>query len=507
VIEKTGAEHVIYAEHDSRADGDEAAALVDDFLDVLNAAAADPRVRPSMLGPDRYGLPSRLRAERAELERFLREHVLPFDDTPADRDRVRRLAGQAGFRNPQLSRGLGVLGTVLLIERAASTGSPLARHAVGPPSPTVAGPALVRLSPLLAADTPMCVAITETGGGSDLSDLETQAVRHGDGWTITGEKTYVTGADEASVALVLARTGASSTAFLVPRSSYDIVATQEMTGDVVTYTLRFDETEVSGRCLVGGEGAGLEVLLSFLVESRIWIAAQALGLAQWCYDTALAHAKRRPARGGTLFNMQGVSFPLVDAAIAVETVRALMYETARRADRAAVSLVDASMLKLTATEQAFAVADRCIQVLGARGLDRANGVEQAQRYLRMLRVVEGSSELQRDVISRLLLRCPLLRCPLLLALQGSAVDLPVFAQRPVPHHGDQRGDKVRGQHRRQFRPQCPASGCRIRPELHISQQPARLDAAIGDDDREFYVPQAVQGAFDLLRIDAVAANL
>jgi alkylation response protein AidB-like acyl-CoA dehydrogenase len=315
---------------------------------VLNAAAADPRVRPSLLGPDRYGLPSRLRAERAELERFLREHVLPFDDTPADRDRVRRLAGQAGFRNPQLSRGLGVLGTVLLIERAASTGSPLARHAVGPPSPTVAGPALVGLSPLLAADTPMCVAITETGGGSDLSDLETQAVRHGDGWTITGEKTYVTGADEASVALVLARTGASSTAFLVPRSSYDIVATQEMTGDIVTYTLRFDETEVSGRCLVGGEGAGLEVLLSFLVESRIWIAAQALGLAQWCYDTALAHAKRRPARGGTLFNMQGVSFPLVDAAIAVETVRALMYETARRADRAAVSLVDASMLKLTA---------------------------------------------------------------------------------------------------------------------------------------------------------------
>ena len=372
---------------------------------------------------NRYGLPADLVALTQEFGRFLRANVIGASAVGSEVGRVRRLAGEIGFLAPRFrvedgGRGTGVLGTALMVEQAAATGSPLAHHAVGPPAPTTPSPALVEMSSvlrthyladLLGGRTTLCVAITERAGGSDLSSVTTRAVREGNDWLLSGEKTYISNADDAHLALVVARTGdtgavhADLTAFLVQRDDYRVTERQDMIGDFTTHTVVFDNARVTADHIVSTVGNGMEVAVSILDENRIYIAAQALGMAEWCFGQAVDHVRRRTAYGRPLSDLQGVSFGLVDCSVGLDAIRALTYETARRADRdGVVSMRDCSSLKLMATEKAFAIADRCVQLMGARGLDRDAGLEAVLRYLRMLRVVEGSSELQRSVIGQLM---------------------------------------------------------------------------------------------------------
>jgi len=140
--------------------------------------------------------------------------------------------------------------------------------------------------------------------------------------------------------------------------------------------------------------------MRFLNAGRAYIGAQCLGMAQWCLDQAAAHARNRTAFGKPLGKNQGVSFPLAESKVEIEAMRWLTYHLAWQVDSGRDAMVDSSIVKYFATDRAYQVADRCLQVFGGQGLLKEGPIESVLRHLRMLRVVEGASEIQKLVIAR-----------------------------------------------------------------------------------------------------------
>jgi acyl-CoA dehydrogenase len=383
-----------------------------------------------------FTVPPELDALRRSLATFLEREVRPREEyvidllrtpagpaDPAVHDAamaVKRRACEEGFYVAHLPEevggwGLSTLGTALLVEDAAASGLRLGPYAVGPPNPEAPSPLLLSLPehlrdsvlpPLVRGETSMCFALTEPEAGSDAQAIRTRAVRDGDSWVLTGTKHYITNGDRADVAVVFAvtdpekRAAGGITAFLVPRAAYDVGRTQWTLGDTHPVELRLDAARIPADHVVGEVGHGFLAAMQFLNAGRAFISAQALGLAEWCLQSAIAHALARTAFGKPLAKQQGVAFPLADCAADVESIRWLVYHLAWAVDSGAEPARDASIAKLVATERGFAVADRCLQVFGGMGLTREGPVEWALRHLRVLRVVEGASEIQRLVIAR-----------------------------------------------------------------------------------------------------------
>jgi alkylation response protein AidB-like acyl-CoA dehydrogenase len=152
--------------------------------------------------------------------------------------------------------------------------------------------------------------------------------------------------------------------------------------------------------VIGEVGLGFFAAMRFLNAGRAFIGAQCLGLSEFCLDSAIEHARTRTAFGKPLARNQGVAFPLADSKADIEAMRWLTYHLAWAVDASQEPMLDASIVKLFNTERGYAVADRCLQVFGGMGLVKEGPVEHILRHLRMLRVVEGASEVQRLVISR-----------------------------------------------------------------------------------------------------------
>jgi alkylation response protein AidB-like acyl-CoA dehydrogenase len=156
--------------------------------------------------------------------------------------------------------------------------------------------------------------------------------------------------------------------------------------------------------VVGEVGRGFQAAMTFLNGGRAGFAAQSLGLAELCLDQAVAHARTRTAFGRPLAENQGVSFPLAECKAEIEAMRWMTYHLAWATDQAegsgAALALDSSIAKFYCTERAYAVADRCLQVFGGMGLLREGPIERVLRHLRVLRVVEGASEVQKLVIAR-----------------------------------------------------------------------------------------------------------
>jgi butyryl-CoA dehydrogenase len=142
--------------------------------------------------------------------------------------------------------------------------------------------------------------------------------------------------------------------------------------------------------------------MSFLNAGRAFIGAQALGLAEYCLDAAVAHAQSRTAFGRPIGKFQAVSFPLAESKCDIEAMRWLIYHLAWSVDVGENPMLDASIVKYYSTEKAYAVADRTLQTFGGMGLLREGPIERILRHLRMLRVVEGASGIQQLVIARTL---------------------------------------------------------------------------------------------------------
>lgn len=386
-----------------------------------------------------FRVPDELNALRDSFAAFLDREVRPLEEslgdafespdpehpavTEAAREVVRRSA-KAGFyaaHMPEAVGGSGVstLGTTLLVEDAARSGLRLALFAIAPPNPSGPTPLLLELPehlweryvrPVVRGEMTMCFALTEPEAGSDAQAIRTRARPDpdGDGWIIDGHKHYITNADKADFAVVFGvtdpekRAAGGITAFLVPSSQYRVGKKQHTIADSHPCEVFFDGARVPSDHVLGEVGQGFGTAMRFLNAGRAYIGAQCLGLAEYCLAAAVAHAKARTAFGRPLGKFQGVSFPLAESKVEIEAMRWLTYHLAWAVDQGEPAILDASIVKYFDTERAYRIADRCLQVFGGMGLLREGPIEHVMRHLRILRIVEGASEVQRLVISRFL---------------------------------------------------------------------------------------------------------
>lgn len=256
-------------------------------------------------------------------------------------------------------------------------------------------------------------AVTEPGAGSDIQGVKTRAERKGDAYILNGTKTWVTTGHDAGGFILLARTkppgekGALS-AFVLEKGfpGLRVGKVEEKMGlhASLTSELVLEQCRVPAGNLLGEEGKGASIVLHCLDGSRVGIAAQSVGLAQRALDEAAAYAKQREAFGKTISEFQAIQFMIADMATLIKAARLLTYRASFLSDKGLPFTKEAAMAKLFASEAANKVADMALQIHGAYGYSQEFLVEQLYRDARVLKIYEGTSEIQRLVIARNLLK-------------------------------------------------------------------------------------------------------
>ena len=253
-----------------------------------------------------------------------------------------------------------------------------------------------------------CVAVTEPGAGSDARMVQTRADRKGDRYVINGEKWFVTSGDEADYILVHAIVDGDPdkpTLFLVDKDTSGVQIKRE---PKFTHTyvfghpeFIFENVEVGADRILGGVGMGLELTKDWFVEARIQIAANCLGAAIRALDLASDWANQRHQFGHPISEFQAIEFMLADMAVDIMAAKSMIYRVAWEIDNGLdrkLVHARASALKLFASEMAGRVLDRAVQIFGGRGYMRENPVERLNRDVRVDRIWEGTSEIQRVII-------------------------------------------------------------------------------------------------------------
>jgi len=253
--------------------------------------------------------------------------------------------------------------------------------------------------------------LTEPQAGSDASNLKCKAERDGDHWRLNGSKQFITSGATAQIAIVFAVTdpGAGSrgiSAFIVPTDSpgYRVASIEKKMGQKASDTAQivFDDCRVPAANLLGEAGQGYRIALSNLEGGRIGIASQCLGMARAALEASLTYAGERHAFGKPLMAQQAIAFKLADMATQIDAARLLTQRAAMLRDAGEPCLKEASMAKLFASEMAEKVCSEAIQIHGGYGYLADFPVERIYRDVRVCQIYEGSSEVQRIVISRAL---------------------------------------------------------------------------------------------------------
>jgi alkylation response protein AidB-like acyl-CoA dehydrogenase len=255
-------------------------------------------------------------------------------------------------------------------------------------------------------------ALSEPGAGSDAAALELAAEADGDGWRLVGEKTWISNAPDADLYTVFARTSPRAgargvTAFVVAGDAAGLSGQPiEMVAPHAIGRLVFDGVAVGRGDVLGDVDAGFTVAMRTLDLFRPSVGAFAVGMAEAALDQAVAHAGARRAFGRPIAEFQAVSHALADMATRTRAARLLVYDAARAYDEGRTDEVTglAAMAKLYATETAQFVVDAAVQILGARALVAGHPLEHLYREVRAPRIYEGTSEIQRTIIARTLLR-------------------------------------------------------------------------------------------------------
>jgi len=254
-------------------------------------------------------------------------------------------------------------------------------------------------------------ALTEPQAGSDASDLKTRALRDGNRYVLSGTKQFITSGSIAGVTLTFAVTDPDAgkrgiSAFLVPTDSvgYAVTGIEKKLGQRASDTCQivFDEVELTPDLMLGREGDGYRIALANLESGRIGIAAQSVGMARAAHEAALAFAKEREAFGKPIIEHQAVAFRLADMATQIEVARQMVHHAAALKDAGQPCLKEASMAKLFASEMAERVCSDAIQTHGGYGYLNDFPVERIYRDVRVCQIYEGTSDVQRLVISRAL---------------------------------------------------------------------------------------------------------
>jgi acyl-CoA dehydrogenase len=268
-----------------------------------------------------------------------------------------------------------------------------------------------RWLPRIASGEWICAfALTEPGAGSDAAAIETRATPVGGGFLLSGTKHYITRGDIAQVFTVFALTDPAKrarggiTAFLVERGAkgFRPARVQESMGsDVVKQCeLVFDECFVPSENVVGKVGEGFQTAMRILDLGRLSLAARSLGMMEELLAVTLAHARGRVQFGKPLAEQPAVQAMLADSAVEIALLRPALYQAGWRRDQGERVTHEASMLKLFASEALGRVADRAVQIHGGMGFMRDCMVEHMYREARMMRIIEGTSEIQRMIIAR-----------------------------------------------------------------------------------------------------------
>jgi alkylation response protein AidB-like acyl-CoA dehydrogenase len=255
--------------------------------------------------------------------------------------------------------------------------------------------------------------LTEPGSGSDASGMQTVARRDGSDWIINGSKNFITHGTVGEIAVIMAVTdrekkGNGVTAFVVDKSMKGFHASKKENKLGMrcsdTSSLVLEDVRVPAENLIGSEGEGFKQALMILDGGRISIAALSVGLAQGALEAALKYSQERKQFGRNIADFQGIQFKLAEMATEVSAARLLTYHAAFLRDRGMEYAIEASKAKYFASETAVRCANDAVQIHGGYGYIKEYPVEKFYRDAKLLTIGEGTSEIQKIVISRSLLR-------------------------------------------------------------------------------------------------------
>jgi acyl-CoA dehydrogenase len=253
-------------------------------------------------------------------------------------------------------------------------------------------------------------AMTEPDCGSDAANMATSAMRDGNEWVLVGEKTLISNGGIADFYLTFARTGEGEgarglSAFIVPAGEVEVVERIEVVAPHPLARLRYDNVRIPADAIVGEPGEGFRIGMETLNLFRVTVGAAALGFARRALDEALSFAKDRRLGSATLADNPVTQAKLADMALANDASALLVYRAAWQQDTGGTdNRRAAAMAKLHATESAQRVIDAAVQMHGGAGVTRGVKVEELYREIRALRIYEGASEVQRQIIARDLLK-------------------------------------------------------------------------------------------------------
>ena len=363
-------------------------------------------------------------AELRERARALADRIEPFEEhseernglTPEQLAEIRAAVLELGLNAINMpaewgAAGLTVLEQAVVQEQLGRLTNALWDTVWRPANPFLAATEEQRerwLLPGIRGERRDAVAITEAGAGSDPSMIETTATPDGDGWLIDGEKWFVTVGDAADhlLVLALAEPDRAPTMFIVDK---DLPGVRVARTPRYTHTFvyehpefRFEGVRVGPETLLGELGGGYELTRDWFTEERLMIGARTIGAAERALELATEWARERIQGGARLMDHQLIQAMLADSAAEIAVNRAFTHQVAwefdRGGDRKSLH-AKAAMVKLSASEASNRIADRCMQILGGRGYMREQPIERLWRELRVDRIWEGTSEIQRLVIA------------------------------------------------------------------------------------------------------------
>jgi acyl-CoA dehydrogenase len=316
--------------------------------------------------------------------------------------------------------GLNTLGTVIMREEVSKYFSSLTQSIFGGPE----GPSRILLAgteeqiqkylvPVIKGEQTCCFALTEPNAGSDAASIETSAVKDGDEWVVNGLKHFITNGPYADYAIVFAvtdrekRARGGITCFIVEKGTPGLSTgkiQKTMGGGDSQCELIFEDCRVPRENVLGEVGMGFITAMTFLGGGRLNIAAGAVGMTEKLLKASVEYAKQRVQFGKPIATRQAIQWMLADIATELYAARNMVYHTAWRIDQGEMMVKEIAMSKLYATELVNRAADVAVQVHGGMGYMKELPIERVYRGVRALRIVEGTSEIQRFIIARTLLQ-------------------------------------------------------------------------------------------------------
>jgi len=382
-----------------------------------------------------HEIPESLALMLETVRRFVKQDLEPISKQVEDEDRIpdnivqtMRDLGLFGLSIPEEYGGLGigVLGECMVYEELSRVNACFrtrigTNNGIGSQGIVIDGTEEQKghyLPRLASGEWIGVFALTEPEAGSDAANIQTTAEKRGDFWMLNGRKHFITNGDIADLATVFAVTNKTEkakggiTAFLVEKTfpGFYVGAIERKMGMRGSHTceLLFDDCQVPAENVIGGlsmVGKGFKTAMKVLDKGRLTMGASALGSAQRLLELSLDYARQRVQFGRPIGEFQAIQFMLADMATQIYAGRRMLYHAATLRDRKGTAVVkEASMVKLFCTEMANRIADMAVQIHGGMGYMKDFPVERFYRDLRLTRIYEGTSEIQRLVIARELLK-------------------------------------------------------------------------------------------------------